>query len=84
MTQSCLALVCRALSDDLSGVAIESIDLPAPGPGQALVRIAAASVNFPDLLMTRGGYQFKPELPFVPGLEAAGHIVALGPKPAHA
>jgi NADPH2:quinone reductase len=78
MTQSCLALVCHTLSDDLSGVALKQIPIPAPGPGQALVRIAAASVNFPDLLMTRGGYQFKPELPFIPGLEAAGRIIALG------
>jgi len=78
MTDSCLALVCHTLSDDLSGVSLERIAVPSPGPGQALVQIAAASVNFPDLLMTRGGYQFKPALPFVPGLEAAGRIVALG------
>ena len=78
MTNSCLALVCHTLSDDLSGVSLERIAVPSPGPGQALVQIAAASVNFPDLLMTRGGYQFKPALPFVPGLEAAGRIVALG------
>jgi NADPH:quinone reductase len=44
-------------------------------PGEVRVRIAAAGVNFPDLLMTRGAYQYKPPLPFVPGMEAAGLIV---------
>lgn len=72
------ALVCRALSDDFSGLAVESIDLPAPGPTDVLVRMRAASVNFPDLLMTQGRYQFRPELPFVPGIEGAGDVVALG------
>lgn len=42
------------------------------------MRVRAAAINFPDLLMTRGGYQLKPELPFVPGLEFAGEIDALG------
>jgi NADPH2:quinone reductase len=52
---------------------------PAPGPGEALVRIAAAGLNFADLLMLRGEYQEMPELPFTPGLELAGTIEALGP-----
>jgi NADPH2:quinone reductase len=43
-----------------------------------LVRVRAASVNFPDLLMTRGEYQFKPPLPFTPGLDLAGEVAALG------
>jgi NADPH2:quinone reductase len=43
-----------------------------------LVKVRAASVNFPDLLMTRGEYQHKPPLPFIPGLEMSGEIEALG------
>ncbi|MFM7027314.1 MAG: NADPH:quinone oxidoreductase family protein [Chakrabartia sp.] len=49
--------------------------------GEKEVRIAvrAAGLNFPDLLMTKGGYQFRPDPPFVPGVEAAGDIVEIGP-----
>jgi len=49
--------------------------LPARKPGEVTVEIKAASLNFPDLLMTRGLYQLKPELPFVSGLEMAGVVV---------
>ena len=52
---------------------------PQPGPGQALVRVAAAGLNFADLLMAEGRYQERPALPFVPGLELAGRVEALGP-----
>lgn len=51
---------------------------PAPGPGQVLVDVHAASLNFPDLLVIRGLYQYRPEPPFVPGAEAAGVVVELG------
>ncbi|MCP5431805.1 MAG: NADPH:quinone oxidoreductase family protein [Alphaproteobacteria bacterium] len=74
------ALVCRELSADLSGVRLERAwpDPPPPGPGKVRVRLAYAALNFPDLLMTRGLYQMKPELPFVPGGEAAGHVQDVG------
>jgi len=72
------ALVCESLSDDLAGLAVRSLPLPVPGPGQVLVRVRAAALNFPDFLMTQGRYQFKPDLPFVPGLEAAGEVMAIG------
>ena len=49
-----------------------------PGPGQVRVAIAAASLNFPDLLVVEGKYQFRPELPFVPGSEFAGVVDAVG------
>jgi NADPH2:quinone reductase len=49
-----------------------------PGPGQIRVAIAAASLNFPDLLVVEGKYQFRPELPFVPGSEFAGVVDAVG------
>ncbi len=51
---------------------------PQPGPDQVLIRIEAASLNFPDLLIVQNKYQMKPPLPFVPGSEFAGVIEALG------
>lgn len=70
------ALVVSALSHDLSGVALADLPMPEPRRGEVLVRVRAASLNYPDLLMTRGEYQFKPDLPFVSGLELAGEAVA--------
>jgi len=72
------AFVCRTLSEDWSGASVEDMPEPAPRAGEALVRVLAAGVNFPDLLMCQGKYQLKPELPFVVGMEGAGEIVALG------
>ncbi|MEV0133780.1 NADPH:quinone oxidoreductase family protein [Dactylosporangium sp. NPDC050688] len=51
---------------------------PQPGPGQVLVDVAGAGVNFPDGLIVAGTYQTRPELPFVPGSEVAGTVAALG------
>ncbi|HYB16512.1 MAG TPA: NADPH:quinone oxidoreductase family protein [Streptosporangiaceae bacterium] len=51
---------------------------PEPGPGQVLVRVRGAAANFPDVLMCRGGYQVHPPLPFTPGIELCGEIVAVG------
>jgi NADPH:quinone reductase len=51
---------------------------PEPSAGEVLVAIEAASLNFPDLLMVQGKYQFKPPLPFVPGAEFAGTVAAVG------
>jgi NADPH2:quinone reductase len=72
------ALVCSALLPDYAGVALEERPVPEPGPSEVRVRIKAASLNFPDLLMTEGKYQFKPDLPFVMGMEFAGEVDALG------
>ena len=71
------AVLVRALSPDLSGVELTEIERP---EGEVLVRVHAASLNYPDLLMTRGTYQFKPELPFVSGLEMAGEVVEAAPQ----
>ncbi|EJL31738.1 Zn-dependent oxidoreductase, NADPH:quinone reductase [Caulobacter sp. AP07] len=72
------ALVVETLAPDFAGCAVREVPTLTPGPGEVLVRVKAASVNFPDLLMTRGEYQFKPPLPFTPGLDLAGEVAALG------
>lgn len=72
------ALVCRALSDDLSQVGLEDVPLPALGENDVRVKVRAASLNFPDLLMTQGKYQFKPDPPFVVGGEMAGEVLEVG------
>jgi NADPH2:quinone reductase len=72
------ALVVEALAADYAGCVLKEIPTPEPAPGEVRVRVLAASVNFPDLLQTRGEYQHKPPLPFIPGLEIAGEVEALG------
>lgn len=73
------ALMVSALSTDLSGCGIEDRPDPVRRAGQLLVRVRAASLNYPDLLMTRGAYQLKPPLPFTPGMEMAGEVVEADP-----
>src|SRR5205823_13445045 len=51
---------------------------PQPGPGDVLVGVRAAALNFPDVLMAAGTYQLKPRLPFTPGSEFAGDVPAAG------
>ncbi|WCP73316.1 MULTISPECIES: NAD(P)H-quinone oxidoreductase [Sphingomonas] len=51
---------------------------PRPGPGEVLIRVAAAGVNRPDVLQRTGGYAPPPGAPSIPGLEVAGHVVAVG------
>jgi NADPH:quinone reductase len=53
-------------------------EVPTPGPGEVLVRVSAAPVNFPDALLCRGTYQVRPPLPFTPGVELCGEVVELG------
>lgn len=71
------ALLCKTLGlpDTLS---CEEIAEPVPGPGQVIVEMKAAGVNFPDALIIQGKYQFKPPLPFAPGSELAGVVIAIG------
>jgi NADPH2:quinone reductase len=57
---------------------LDDIDAPVAGAGEVLVEVAAASLNFPDVLMCRGEYQVKPPLPFTPGAEVSGVVTALG------
>jgi NADPH2:quinone reductase len=71
------ALVCKAYgsTDDL---VVEDVDDPVAGPGEILVDIEAAGLNFPDVLVIGGQYQVKVPPPFIPGLEAAGVVAAVG------
>lgn len=72
------AWMCTELAPDLSGLQLLPHPLPPPGPGEVAVRVRAAALNFPDLLMTEGKYQHKPALPFVAGMECAGEVTAVG------
>lgn len=71
------ALVCREFGPVQSLVLM---DVPAPSvaPGRVLMRVEAASVNYPDALLVQGKYQAKPELPFIAGSEVAGTVEAVG------
>ncbi len=67
---------------ELEGISALRLDevppAPAPGPGEATVTMEAVGLNYPDLLMLSGGYQFRPGLPFTPGMEGVGRISAVG------
>lgn len=71
------AIVCKTwgLPETL---VIEDLSDVVPGPGQIAIDIQAAGVNFPDVLLIQNKYQFKPELPFIPGSELAGVVRAVG------
>ncbi|KAA2232143.1 NADPH:quinone oxidoreductase family protein [Salinarimonas soli] len=58
---------------------VEDVPDPVPGPGEVVVRVRAAALNFFDTLIIENRYQFKPPLPFSPSAECAGTIEALGP-----
>jgi NADPH2:quinone reductase len=68
------AVVCRELGPP-EKLRLESFASAPLAPGQLRVAIHAAGINFPDILMAAGEYQLKPELPFIPGMEAAGDVV---------
>ncbi len=57
---------------------VDEVVDPKPDTDEVLIDVKAAGVNFPDVLLSRGKYQFKPEPPFVPGGEAAGVVSAVG------
>ncbi|RUP00258.1 NADPH:quinone oxidoreductase family protein [Hyphomicrobium sp.] len=71
------AALCKSL-DGPSGLVVETRADPVARDGQAVVRVAAVGLNFADTLITRGKYQFKPELPFSPGAEIAGIVETVG------
>jgi NADPH:quinone reductase len=68
------------LGEPADVLALAEVPDPEPGPGQLLVRVLGAAANFPDVLMCRGGYQVHPPLPYTPGIELCGEVVAVGPR----
>ncbi len=74
------AMICQRLSDDRSGLVVTA-DAPEPsppGPGEVTVAVAYAGLNYPDVLMLAGRYQYAPPLPFTPGVEGSGTVIAVG------
>jgi NADPH2:quinone reductase len=71
------AVLCEAWGDP-EGLRLGEVEPPVPGAGEVRLAVHAAGVNFADILMVAGTYQEKPPLPFIPGLEAAGIVEAVG------
>lgn len=71
------AAICKSLEGP-QGLTIEDVADPVAAAGQVVVRVKAVGLNFADTLITRGKYQFKPDLPFSPGAEIAGVIEMIG------
>ncbi len=71
------AALCKSL-DGPKGLTVETMPEPTAREGEAIVRVAAVGLNFADTLITRGKYQFKPNLPFSPGAEIAGVVESIG------
>jgi len=72
------AVVCEAFGGPEVLALRDLPDPPPPGPGEVQVRMTARGVQYVDVLMLAGKYQFRPEPPFIPGNEAAGEVVAVG------
>ena len=71
------AILCKQFGPP-DTLVFEEVPSPRPGPGEVVVSVKAASVNFPDVLIIQNKYQFKPPLPFSPGSELAGVVKELG------
>jgi NADPH2:quinone reductase len=67
-----------ALGEPTDVMTMAEVPVPVPGPGQALVEVWSTALNFPDVLMARGEYQERPALPYTPGIELCGMVVAVG------
>ncbi|WP_375482647.1 NADPH:quinone oxidoreductase family protein [uncultured Jatrophihabitans sp.] len=64
-----------AVGEPANVLALRTVDVPEPGPGQLLVKVAGAALGFPDVLLCRGAYQVPQQVPFTPGAEVAGIVV---------
>lgn len=78
MTDTYRAAICTALTGPDS-IRVEERKAKPLETGQVRITVKAAGLNFPDLLMTYGKYQFRPDPPFIPGLEIAGEIAEVAP-----
>ncbi len=77
------AVLCKTYGPPESLV-VEDVPSPVPGPGEVVISVKAAGVNFPDVLIIQNKYQVKPPLPFSPGSEVAGVVKAVGEDVTHA
>nr|WP_236571268.1 NADPH:quinone oxidoreductase family protein [Microbacterium hydrocarbonoxydans] len=66
------------LGEPADALTLQTVPTPTPAEGEVLIRVAAVAANFPDVLLARGEYQVKPELPFTPGIECSGTVAAVG------
>ena len=71
------AVVCKEFGPP-ENLVMEDLPSPVPGPGEVVISMRAASLNFPDVLIVQNKYQFKPPLPFTPGTELSGVVKAVG------
>ena len=71
------ALICNEFGST-KNLTLEEVKSPEPGAGQVLIDVHAAGINFPDVLTVQGKYQFKPSLPFTPGIEVSGVVKKVG------
>src|ERR671921_2593123 len=68
------------LGDPSKVMSLDEVDRPTPGEGQLLVKVRAAALNFPDVLMAAGLYQVRPPLPYIPGIELCGEVEGTGQR----
>ena len=73
------AIVCRTYGP-YENLEYGEFPEPVPGPGEIRMEVKSAALGFPEILMVQGGYQAKPPLPFVPGFDAAGVVLEVGPE----
>mgnify|MGYP001383309579 CR=1 FL=1 len=71
------ALLCNEFGP-AKNLKVQEIEQPEPGSNEVCIKVHASGVNFPDILIVEGKYQFKPEFPFSPGAETAGKIISIG------
>ena len=71
------ALRVHELGDPEAVMQLEEVPIPEPSAGTVRIKVEAAALNFPDVLMCRGEYQVKAPTPFIPGAEVAGIIDAV-------
>lgn len=77
------SFLCHEIADSIDGLTLVDMTLADPAPGEVQIEIKACAVNFPDILMIQGRYQFKPPMPFAPGGEFSGVVSKVGPDVIH-
>ena len=71
-------LRCHEISEDIHTLTLDEVTISPPGDDEVQISVMACAVNFPDILMVQNKYQFKPPLPFAPGGEFSGTVIATG------